>query len=152
MCHFCVLILPTIFHAHILGNRHSLVGALGWQARDGPSWNSRSSPQTCQRAIWGFCLLNKFGPLVAKKSKCITVNLLLWPGTNTARLNSTLTNCNAQKAVLGAHLLNRLEPLVAKNPNGKLGTLWYGQGPILPIFIPLWPFKTLKTAIFGFCS
>lgn len=25
-----------------LGNRHSLVGALGWQARDGPSWISRS--------------------------------------------------------------------------------------------------------------
>ena len=69
-----------------------------------------------------------------KKSKCITVNLLLWPGTNTARLNSTLTNCNAQKAVLGAHLLNKLEPLVTKNPNGKLDNghplVWSGINPV----------------------
>ena len=91
-----------------------------------------------------------FQPPRGHKSKCVTGNILLWPGTNTARFHLISTHHNTLDGRFRVCLLNRLSHLVAKNSNGSQSTLWYGQGSILPRFIPFWTLITSKTAILGF--
>ena len=104
------------------------------------------TPYNVQTANLVFQLLNKLGPLVAKKLNGTKSTSIYCQGTILSSFIPMWFLIMPKSATFAFQLLNKLGPLVAKNPKGPLGTSINGQGPILPSFIPIWPFIMPKTA------
>ena len=84
-------------------------------------------------------LLNKLSPLVAKWKTAMVVSPAMSKDQSckvSSQNSENKGNFLLKNLDFGLRLLNKVGPLVAKSKNRHGGPSGYGQGPILPSFIP----------------